>query len=171
MRPPVIWSTAGPDSGGGAGLAADQRAADAFGVHLCPVVAAVTAQNSRTVARIEPLPVAWLDAQLEALAADMPPLAIKTGLLGGVAQVECVARWVDLLRRERPVALVVDPVLGASTGAQFADAEVLRAYRDLLLPRATVVTPNVREAHRLLEAHDSGLGDSDDAGRSDVPAL
>ena len=87
MKPPVIWSIAGTDSGGGAGLAADQRAADAFGVHLCTVVAAVTAQNSHSVARIEPLPVAWLDAQLEALAADMPPLVIKTGLLGGVAQI------------------------------------------------------------------------------------
>lgn len=171
MRPPVIWSIAGTDSGGGAGLAADQRAADAFGVHLCPVVAAVTAQNSRSVARIEPLPVAWLDAQLEALAADMPPLVIKTGLLGGVAQIECVARWIDRLRRDHPVGLVVDPVLAASSGAPFADAAVLQAYRALLLPRATVVTPNLREAHRLLEAQDSGLGDSDDAGRSDVPAL
>ena len=169
MRPPVIWSIAGTDSGGGAGLAADQRAADAFGVHLCTVVAAVTAQNSRSVTRIEPLPVAWLDAQLEALATDMPPLAIKTGLLGGVAQVECVARWLDLLRRERPVALVVDPVLAASTGAQFADAEVLRAYRDLLLPRATVITPNRSEAERLVREQDGGPACRDDG--SDVPTL
>ena len=169
MKPPVIWSIAGTDSGGGAGLAADQRAADAFGVHLCPVVAAVTAQNSRSVARIEPVPVAWLDAQLESLAADMPPRVIKTGLLGGVAQMECVARWVDLLRRERPVALVVDPVLAASTGMQFADAEVLRAYRDLLLPGATVVTPNRSEAQRLTGSYGGSVTTDEDPGV--VPAL
>ena len=167
MRPPIIWSIAGTDSSGGAGLAADQRAADAFGVHLCPVVAAVTAQNSCGVARIEPLPVAWIDAQLEALARDLPPLAIKTGLLGGVAQIECVARWIDRLRRERPVALVVDPVLAASTGAAFADPATLQAYVDLLLPRASVITPNLREARQLAQQPLS-IGDEP---ASAIPAL
>ncbi len=161
--PQIIWSIAGTDSGGGAGLSADQRAADAFGVHLCPVVAAVTAQNSRAVTRIEPLAPALIDAQLAALADDMPPAAVKTGLLGGVAQVECVARCIDRLRDAHGtgVALVVDPVLGASTGAAFADANTLAAYRDLLLPRATLLTPNRREAVAL-------TGSDDD---SDAPAL
>ncbi len=155
---PIVWSIAGTDSGGGAGLTADQRVADAFGVHLCPVVAAVTAQNSVGVDRIEPVAVELLDAQLAALARDMPPRAIKTGLLGSVAAVETVARWVDRLRRdaggadgERAVALVVDPVFGASTGAHFADAAVRQAYRDLLLPRATLITPNRAEAAALLD--------------------
>jgi hydroxymethylpyrimidine kinase/phosphomethylpyrimidine kinase/thiamine-phosphate diphosphorylase len=163
MSMPVVWSIAGTDSGGGAGLSADQRAADAFGVHLCPVVSAITAQNSRTVTRIEPLPVEWIDAQLRTLAADMPPVAIKTGLLGGVAQLECVVRWVDRLRRERPVALVVDPVLAASTGAAFADPSVLQAYRELLLPRATLVTPNLGEARQLAGGPASAGSDADAA--------
>ena len=156
---PIIWSIAGTDSGGGAGLAADQRAADAFGVHLCPVVAAVTAQNSLGVARIEPVAAELLDAQLAALAGDMPPRAIKTGLLGSVAAVETVARWIDRLRGEagggdgeRAVALVVDPVFGASTGAHFADAAVRQAYRELLLPRATLITPNRAEAAALRDS-------------------
>ncbi len=148
--PPVVWSIAGTDSGGGAGLSADQRAADAFGVHLCPVVAAVTAQNSRAVDRVEPLPAEWIEAQLTALAADLPPKAVKTGLLGGAAQVRLVARWIDRLRGLGPVALVIDPVLASSTGAGFADAATLAAYRDELLPRATVITPNRREAGLLL---------------------
>ncbi|WP_198968874.1 PfkB family carbohydrate kinase [Xylophilus sp. ASV27] len=160
-RPPVIWSVAGTDSAGGAGLAADQRAADACGVHLCTVVAAVTAQHSQGVTHVEPLPAAVLDAQMAALEHDLPPLAVKTGLLGGVAQVQAVARWIDRLRTRGPVALVVDPVLGASTGAAFADAAARAAYRDLLLPRATLTTPNRREALRL-----TGL--PDDAG---APAL
>ena len=157
-RPPIVWSIAGNDSGGGAGLAADLRAAQAFGVHLCPVVAAVTAQNSRAVTRVEPVAPELLDAQLAALADDLPPAAIKTGLLGSAANVAVVARWIDRLRARGPVALVIDPVLGATTGAAFADDADLRAYRELLLPRATLVTPNEREARRLVG--DVGAGDA-----------
>lgn len=163
MKPaalPVVWTIAGTDSSGGAGIAADQRAADACEVHLCTVVAAVTAQNSLGVSRIDALPVEVVDAQMSALETDLTPVAVKTGLLGGAAQVACVARWIDRLRQRGPVALVVDTVLGASTGASFADDETLAAYRELLLPRATLVTPNRREAARLA-----------DMGADDVPAL
>lgn len=163
-RPPIVWSIAGTDSGGGAGLGADQRAADAFGVHLCPVVAAVTAQHSRAVVQVEAIPPSLIDAQLRALHADMRPRVVKTGLLGGVDQVRLVARWVDRLRQAGPLALVVDPVLRASSGASFADDATLHAYRDELLPRATVVTPNRREAGAL-------LGDADPAGLGAVPPL
>ncbi len=148
--PRIVWSIAGNDSGGGAGLSADARAAAAFGVHLCPVVAAVTAQNSLAVTRVEPIAPELLDAQLAALVDDLPPAAIKTGLLGSAANIAVVARWIDRLRQRAPVALVVDPVLGASSGAAFADDAVLTAYRDQLLPRATLVTPNEREARRLV---------------------
>ncbi|HWH74045.1 MAG TPA: bifunctional hydroxymethylpyrimidine kinase/phosphomethylpyrimidine kinase [Methylibium sp.] len=146
---PVVWSIAGADSAGGAGLAADQRAADALGVHLCPVVAAVTAQHSRAVTRVDPVSAELLEAQLEALAEDLPPRVVKTGLLGSAEHVRAVARWIDRLREAGPVALVVDPVLAASSGRGFADDATLTAYRDALLPRATLVTPNRREAERL----------------------
>ena len=148
---PRIASVAGTDSGGGAGLSADQRAAQAFDTQLCPVVAAVTAQHSRAVRHVEALSPALLQAQLDALAEDLPPAALKTGLLGSAANARVLARWVDAQRRHQPgLALVVDPVLRASTGAPFADAELLAAYRDALLPRATLVTPNRREAAALL---------------------
>ncbi|MFN3861047.1 MAG: hydroxymethylpyrimidine/phosphomethylpyrimidine kinase, partial [Roseateles sp.] len=150
MSRPVIWSIAGLDSGGGAGLSADQRAADAMDVHLCPVAAALTAQNSVAVQAVFPVPAQQLDAQLAALAQDLPPAAIKTGLLGGVEQLRVVTRWVDRLRERGPVALVVDPVLRASSGASLADEALLQAYRDELLPRASVVTPNRAEAARLV---------------------
>jgi len=149
---PVIWSIAGTDSGGGAGLAADQRAADAFGVHLCPVVAAVTAQNTTTVTHIEPMPAALLEAQLAALAADLPPRVIKTGLLGSATNARVLARWVDRLRAHGPVALVLDPVLRANTGAALVDEPLLQVYRQELLPRASVITPNQREVTALLAA-------------------
>lgn len=149
---PTVWSIAGNDSGGGAGLSADLRAALAFGVHLCPVVAAVTAQNSVGVARIEPTSPGVLEAQLAALAGDMPPAVVKTGMLGSAENVVIVARWVDRLRERGSVALVIDPVMGATTGASFANDAVLAAYREWLLPRATLITPNEREARRLVPA-------------------
>lgn len=158
-RPPVIWSIAGQDSAGGAGLSADQRAADALGVHLCPVVSALTAQHSRGVDAVFPVPTGQLEGQLQALAGDLPPRAIKTGLLGSVAAIEAVARWVDHWRAQTPgggdphrqLALIVDPVLGASAdGTPFGDEAIVSAYRTLLLPRATVVTPNRAEARRLM---------------------
>lgn len=147
---PLIWSIAGTDSGGGAGLAADQRAADAFGVHCCTVVAGITAQSTTEVTHIEATPPHVLQAQLDTLAADMPPLVIKTGLLGSAANVRVLADFIDRQRALRPLALVVDPVLRASTGAALADAELRAAYRELLLPRATVITPNQAEAVALL---------------------
>lgn len=147
---PIIWSIAGLDSGGGAGLSADQRAADAAGVHLCPVAAALTAQNSVAVESVFPVSAESLDAQLAVLENDLPPAVIKTGLLGGIEQLRVVVQWIDRLRERGPVALVVDPVLRASTGADLASEALLRAYREELLPRADVATPNRREALRLV---------------------
>jgi hydroxymethylpyrimidine kinase/phosphomethylpyrimidine kinase/thiamine-phosphate diphosphorylase len=168
QHPPIIWSIAGHDSSGGAGLSADQRAADALGVHLCPVVASITAQHSNGVEAVFAVPANQLEAQLKALAQDMPPAVIKTGLLGHVTLIEAVARWVDKLRLDNPnLALVVDPVLGASAGgAAFADDTVLWAYRRELLPRATLITPNRAEARRLL-----GLSGVHNGPQEDTPRL
>lgn len=168
---PVVWSIAGSDSGGGAGLQADLKALAAFGVHGCTAVAAITAQNSQAVTRVEPVCADLLDAQLAALAQDMPPQAIKTGLLGSVDAVRVVCRWVDQLReaasaRGHTIALVVDPVLGATTGATFANAEVLQAYVAELLPRATLITPNHAEAARLLGLPDLTAGGVEAAARA-----
>jgi len=153
VRRPVIWSVAGTDSGGGAGLSADTRAADAFGVHLCPVVAAITAQNSVAVQRVQPVGAELIEAQFDALSDDVAPSVVKTGLLASVEAIRAVVRAVDRLRERTPVALVVDPVLCASTGAEFADAEIIAAYRDELLPRATVITPNRSEVTLLAACH------------------
>lgn len=149
MRP-IVWSIAGNDSGGGAGLQADQRAFDALRVHGCSVVAAITAQNSLEVRQVQTVSPDLLDAQMVALADDLAPVAVKTGLLGSAENVSTVARWVRRLRAERPVALVVDPVWRASSGAALADTALRRALREELLPLATVCTPNRREAAWLL---------------------
>ncbi len=150
--PPIVWSVAGSDSGAGAGLQADLRAFEAMDVHGCTVVAAITAQNSVGVQLIAPVDAAVFEAQLAALADDMPPAAIKVGMMGSVENLRVLVRWIDRLRLQNPsLAVVVDPVLGATTGASFAQADLIQAYRDELLPRSDVITPNRAEAALLLK--------------------
>ena len=148
---PVVWAVAGSDSGGGAGLAADLRAIEALGGHACTVVAAVTAQNSVAVRGIDAVSPDVLDAQLTALAQDMPPAAIKVGMLGSADNLQVLVAWIMRLRAQHPdLPVIVDPVLRASTGAVFADDTLLHAYRTKLLPLATLITPNRAEAAALL---------------------
>jgi hydroxymethylpyrimidine kinase / phosphomethylpyrimidine kinase / thiamine-phosphate diphosphorylase len=152
VHPPIVWSVAGSDSGAGAGLQADLRAFEAMDVHGCTVVAAITAQNSMGVQLIAPVDAAVFEAQLAALVDDMPPAAIKVGMIGSVDNLRVLVRWIDRLRQTNPqLAVVVDPVLGATTGASFAQADLIQAYRDELLPRADVITPNRFEAALLLK--------------------
>ncbi len=155
QTPPVIWCVAGIDSSGGAGLAADQRAADAFGVHACTVVAALTAQSTTEVRRIDPTSPAMLEAQLDTLAKDMLPSVIKAGMLGSAENALTLARWVSVLRnRGRNIALVVDPVLKASTGAPLANDALIKAYRDELVPLCNVITPTRQEAQAIVGQRD-----------------
>jgi hydroxymethylpyrimidine kinase / phosphomethylpyrimidine kinase / thiamine-phosphate diphosphorylase len=167
----IVYAIAGNDSGGGAGLSADARAAEAAGVHLCPVIAAITVQNTCGVRRVVATKPELLAAQLDALADDMPPAVIKTGVLGSAANVRVVAAFVRRLRQQGHVALVVDPILRASSGDDLSDAQALRssdglggedsnqgnsaaellhALRCELLPLADVITPNAHEAALLL---------------------
>jgi hydroxymethylpyrimidine kinase / phosphomethylpyrimidine kinase / thiamine-phosphate diphosphorylase len=174
MNHPIVWSIAGSDSGAGAGIQADLRALDAFAafdLHACTAVAAITAQNSVSVTRVEPVATDLLDAQLAALAADLPPRAIKTGLLGSVENVRCVAGWVDRLRRDHPVALVIDPVWRASTGADLGSTALREALLRELLPRATVITPNRAEAAWLLGWDAAALATSSAAVERAAAAL
>ncbi|KAF1023162.1 MAG: Thiamine-phosphate synthase [Paracidovorax wautersii] len=146
---PIVWSIAGSDSGGGAGIQADLRAFGLMGVHGCTAIAAVTAQNSVAVTHIEAVAPDVLDAQLAALAADLPPAVIKTGMLASADNVRVVARWVRRLRQDRPeapVALVIDPVRRASTGAELGGQALREALLAELLPLATLVKPNQAEA-------------------------
>lgn len=143
--PPVVLSIAATDSGGGAGLAADLATFAALGVHGACVVTAVTAQDTLGVRAIHPVPLDIVAAQLDAVLEDLRPAVVKTGVLAAAEVVRLVAE------RCAALPLVVDPVLRATTGARFADPAVLRAYRDDLLPVASVITPNAAEAAVLLD--------------------
>lgn len=143
MNPPVALTIAGSDSGAGAGLQADLKAFSAMGVFGTTVVTAVTAQNTTAVLGVERVDPGFVDLQLQAVLADMPVAAVKTGMLASSATVAAVARWAAARRLPN---LVVDPVLLSSTGRPLLDDDAVRSYLDLLLPHATVVTPNLREA-------------------------
>ena len=145
--PPRVLSVAGSDSGGGAGIQADLKTCLALGVHGMSAVTAVTAQNSLGVQGVWPLPLDALAAQLDSVLDDIGVDAVKTGMLGSRAVVEAVAR------RLRPVVeagvpLVVDPVAVSKHGDPLVDDDAVDAYRDLLLPLATVATPNLEEVER-----------------------
>ena len=132
---------AGFDPVGGAGVAADLRAFAAHGTHGAGVVTVLTAQDTVTVHAVRPVPAEFVAAQLDAVLADLPVAAVKTGMLGS-------AEVVALIASRRLPALVVDPVLVSRTGQALFGPEVVAAYRDLL-PAAAVVTPNAREASLL----------------------
>ncbi|HSX66219.1 hydroxymethylpyrimidine/phosphomethylpyrimidine kinase, partial [Nocardioides sp.] len=145
--PPVALAIAGTDSGGGAGIAADLATYAALGVHGAAVVTAVTAQDTTGVHAIHPVPFDVVAAQLDAVLSDLEPAVVKTGMLATADAARLVAGWCAGTPT-RP--LVVDPVLRATTGATLAGVELLAACLDVLLPVATVVTPNAAEARALL---------------------
>lgn len=144
MTPPVVLAVAATDPGGGAGLAADLATFAALGVHGACVVTAITIQDTGGVHGIHPVPADVVAAQLDAVLGDLPVAVIKTGMLATPEAVVCLSTRLQAFSGRRPL-LVVDPVLRATTGATLADAAVVAAYREHLLPLATVVTPNEDE--------------------------
>ncbi len=158
--PPVALTIAGSDSGAGAGIQADLKAMSALGVFATTAVTVVTAQNTRSVVSVHPVPSEVVDAQIGAILDDFEVRAAKTGLLGSP---EVVAAVAARARAEAFPPLVVDPVLVASTGRALVTADTVDAYREELLATALVVTPNVREA--------AVLAGTDPAAVRDVGAM
>ncbi len=138
---------AGSDSGGGAGIQADLKTFAAHGVYGLSALTAVTAQNTTGVTAVHALPPEIVIAQIEAVAADFDVAATKIGMLANAAIAGVVA---DALDAHRFDDVVLDPVMIAKGGAPLVDEAAIAVLRDRLLPRATVVTPNLAEAARLL---------------------
>jgi hydroxymethylpyrimidine/phosphomethylpyrimidine kinase len=160
--PPVALTIAGSDSGGGAGIQADLLTFAALGVHGTSAVTALTAQNTLGVAGVHVPPAPFLRAQLDAVLADLPIAAVKTGML---ATEEVVRTVGEAAAAGRLPQLVVDPVLVSSTGARLLDPGAEAAYADALFPHALVVTPNTREAAALLDAPVYTVAEARDAAR------
>ena len=137
---------AGSDSGGGAGLQADLKAITALGGFAATAVTAVTVQNTMGVSGVLPVPAEMVTAQARAVLDDIGADALKTGMLGDVAMVETVAA---ILESVRDIPAVVDPVMTAKGGAALLAAEAMDAVRQLMVPRAALLTPNAPEAEAL----------------------
>ncbi len=145
---PRVLSIAGSDSGGGAGIQADLKAFAATGVHGMTAITAVTVQNTVAVTDVHAIPPEIIIAQVRAVAQDIGVDAVKIGMLGDAPTIEAVARALDELPSGTPV--VLDPVMVAESGAQLLDPAAKATLTRLLLPRASVVTPNVPEARALV---------------------
>jgi hydroxymethylpyrimidine kinase/phosphomethylpyrimidine kinase len=144
--PPRALTVAGSDPSGGAGLQADVAVFARLGVHPMAVPAALTVQNSTGVIAYEPVDPELVEAQLKALLTDMPPAAIKTGMLATAPVVRAVAR---ALEEVPDVPLVVDPLFAASAGRMLLTDDGFDALAETLVPRAALLIPNRYEAERL----------------------
>jgi hydroxymethylpyrimidine/phosphomethylpyrimidine kinase len=160
QTPPRVMTIAGTDSGGGAGVAADLRTLAACGVHGCVAVTAVTVQNSVGVTGVHTIPPETVAAQIEAVATDIGLDAVKTGMLATGAIIEAIVAACERtgIGADGPTPLVVDPVAASMSGDPLLADSAMDAYRALLFPRATLVTPNLDEVRLLvgIDVHDRG---------------
>lgn len=140
---PAALTIAGSDSSGGAGIQADLKTFSALGVYGTSAITAITAQNTTGVCGIEVLSSGIVQSQIEAVMDDIDIRAVKTGMLPDVATIEIVAKMTDKYHIQ---ALIVDPVMVATTGAKLVTEETVGAIRKHLLTRAALITPNTREA-------------------------
>ncbi|HEX5399355.1 MAG TPA: bifunctional hydroxymethylpyrimidine kinase/phosphomethylpyrimidine kinase [Verrucomicrobiae bacterium] len=147
---PVALTIAGSDSGGGAGIQADLKTFAALGVHGTSAIACLTAQNPKRVLGVEPCSPKMLRQQIEAVFEELPPAAVKTGMLFSAENISVVADFFQ--NRESSIVnrqLIVDPVMVSTSGARLLKTAAEKTLKDKLLPLATLVTPNLDEAEIL----------------------
>jgi hydroxymethylpyrimidine/phosphomethylpyrimidine kinase len=147
MTVPVALTIAGSDSSGGAGIQADLKTFAAFGVYGASVITALTAQNTRGVSGIHPVPAAFVTAQMDAVFDDLDVAAVKIGMVAELSIIEAIA---SALARWKPKHIVLDPVMVATSGDRLLSTDAVSALRERLIPLASLITPNLPEAAALL---------------------
>ncbi|MCL7390224.1 MAG: bifunctional hydroxymethylpyrimidine kinase/phosphomethylpyrimidine kinase [Thaumarchaeota archaeon] len=145
MRIPRALTIAGSDSGGGAGIQADLKTFAALGVHGMSAITAITAQNTRTVTMIHDIPVEMVREQIRVVVEDIGVDAVKTGMLHTVEIISAVADEIGKIN----APVVIDPVMISKSGARLLREEAVNTLIEKLIPLATVITPNAREAEVL----------------------
>jgi hydroxymethylpyrimidine kinase / phosphomethylpyrimidine kinase / thiamine-phosphate diphosphorylase len=161
-KPIAVYTIAGSDSGGGAGIQADLKTIHNFRCHGCSIVTCLTAQNSMAVTAVHTPPISFLQQQWDAIYSDIKPCAIKIGMLGSKDIVMTVGALLKELREHeqehqqldphnnRKVWVVLDPVMISTSGSRLIDADAQQALMDHVFPYVDVVTPNLYEAQALL---------------------
>ncbi|MEM1388681.1 MAG: bifunctional hydroxymethylpyrimidine kinase/phosphomethylpyrimidine kinase [Pseudomonadota bacterium] len=143
---PIALTIAGSDSGGGAGIQADLKTFSALSVYGASVICALTAQNTRAVTMVEAASPAMIKAQIDAVFDDLDVRAVKLGMIGGVEAIEAVAQGLDA----QDVPVVLDPVMVAKSGDRLLPDDAVDRLAQMLIPRASLLTPNLPEAAALL---------------------
>jgi hydroxymethylpyrimidine/phosphomethylpyrimidine kinase len=143
---PIALTIAGSDSGGGAGIQADLKTFAALELHGTSAITCITAQNPKKVRGIQACEPKIVRQQIQAVFAELPPAAVKTGMLFSAEIIRVV---VELFKRGRRPPLIVDPVMVATSGARLLKTSAFEVLKNDLLPLATLVTPNVPEAEAL----------------------
>lgn len=149
MSMPVALTIAGSDSGGGAGIQADLKTFAALGVYGTSVITALTAQNTRGVSGIHDIPGDFITAQIDAVFSDFDIVAVKIGMVSRPAAIKAIVAALDRWKAQN---VVVDPVMVATSGDVLLSPDAIDLVRTELVPRASVVTPNLPEAAKLLDA-------------------
>jgi hydroxymethylpyrimidine kinase/phosphomethylpyrimidine kinase len=151
LPPPIVYTIAGSDSGGGAGIQADLHAIHAMNCHACSAITCLTAQNSCDVTAVHAPPASFLQTQLQTLLQDLPPRAVKIGMLGTRELAETVGAFLkeSFTLQPRPW-VVLDPVMISTSGHKLIDDEAKQAMIDHIFPYTDILTPNKYEAEALL---------------------
>jgi hydroxymethylpyrimidine/phosphomethylpyrimidine kinase len=148
MTIPIALTIAGSDSSGGAGIQADLKTFAALGVYGASVITALTAQNTQGVSGIHAVPAEFVTAQIDAVFGDLDVKAVKIGMVAQLATIDAIAAS---LTRWSPKHVVLDPVLVATSGDRLLAADAVASLRTRLIPRASLLTPNLPEAAALLD--------------------
>lgn len=149
MPIPIALTIAGSDSGGGAGIQADLKSFAACGVYGASVITALTAQNTKGVTGIHDVPADFVAAQIDAVFVDLDVAAVKIGM---VSRQDIITAIVDGLKRWKAKHVVVDPVMIATSGDRLLSSDAINQVRSVLIPIASIITPNLPEAAALLDA-------------------
>jgi len=175
--PPIVYTIAGSDSGGGAGIQADLHAIHAFGCHGCSAITCLTAQNSVGVTDVHAPPASFLRKQLDTLLDDLPPTAIKIGMLGTSELAAEVGSFLERLqqRSKSKTWVVLDPVMISTSGHRLIEEDAQQAMIEHVFPFTDILTPNKYEAEALLDRKFQNIQDVEDGARDllklGVPAV
>ena len=149
--PPIVLSFAASDPSGGAGIQADILTLASMGCHPLSVITAITVQDTAGVDEIMPLDPEWVSDQARAVLEDMPVNVFKIGMLGSAEIIMAIA---EVISDYPDIPLVLDPILASGRGDELANEDMLATMRELLIPQATIITPNSMEARRLAQNDD-----------------
>ena len=159
----AILTIAGSDCSAGAGLQADSKTFQHFGLHGLTAVTCIVSETANIVRRVEPVSTVMIADQIELMLDSFPLEVVKMGMLGSAEIVSTVA---EIFQKHPQIRLVIDPVMVASTGASLLEEDAVRTYQEKLLPLAHVITPNLPEAEKLLGTDITSVSEMESAARN-----